>query len=353
MLIPSANAGKGRRRSAEAAGLSPADYCERRDQLSSLGEFSVVVVEAAARPRPATGRPPTGAARGALARAHTCGLWIVSTRSTATPRPTTAAGPRATTSALARRRRDALARGPRRRRRLHRQRPGPGAGPDPGPAGRPVGDARGDSGRLLPDDPAPGRRRHAAAQRLAHRAGRAPHHRRRSSAEHGVRRRTAATSSSPTTAGRKPTLTVFDTRALDDQGQLAVDHAWLGLAWHPDGKRLFPRARPRTSSTSSTCTAGRLKPRRAAHGRSPAGSAARHDDVIRTRASSAASRSQPDGTTLYAVQVFGQPVSAHRSRERRQVAATADLPRRAVHAPCCRPDGTTRLRVALGRREGR
>ena len=75
---------------------------------------------------------------------------------------------------LARRRRDALARGPRRRRRLHRHRPVRRAGPDPGPSGRPVGDATRDVGRAAAPDAAPGRarpRRHAAAERLAHRAG--------------------------------------------------------------------------------------------------------------------------------------------------------------------------------------
>src|SRR4029434_9103342 len=37
----------------------------------------------------------------------------------------------------------------------------------------------------------------------------------------------------------KPTLTVFDTQNFYIRSTLPVEHAWLGLAWHPDGKRLF------------------------------------------------------------------------------------------------------------------
>jgi YVTN family beta-propeller protein len=37
----------------------------------------------------------------------------------------------------------------------------------------------------------------------------------------------------------KPTLTVFDTANFYVKTTVPVDHAWLGLAWHPDGKRLF------------------------------------------------------------------------------------------------------------------
>jgi len=37
----------------------------------------------------------------------------------------------------------------------------------------------------------------------------------------------------------KPTLTIFDTVNFFVKATVPVDHAWLGLAWHPDGKRLF------------------------------------------------------------------------------------------------------------------
>jgi DNA-binding beta-propeller fold protein YncE len=37
----------------------------------------------------------------------------------------------------------------------------------------------------------------------------------------------------------KPTLTVVDVARLNVKSRLPLDNAWLGLAWHPDGKRLF------------------------------------------------------------------------------------------------------------------
>src|SRR5215210_4881129 len=33
----------------------------------------------------------------------------------------------------------------------------------------------------------------------------------------------------------KPTLTMFDTKTEQVTGRVPIDHAWLGLAWHPDG----------------------------------------------------------------------------------------------------------------------
>lgn len=37
----------------------------------------------------------------------------------------------------------------------------------------------------------------------------------------------------------RPTLTVFDTANFYVKATVPVEHAWLGLAWHPDGKRLY------------------------------------------------------------------------------------------------------------------
>jgi YVTN family beta-propeller protein len=37
----------------------------------------------------------------------------------------------------------------------------------------------------------------------------------------------------------RPTLTVFDTTNFYIKATVPVEHAWLGLAWHPDGKRLY------------------------------------------------------------------------------------------------------------------
>ncbi len=37
----------------------------------------------------------------------------------------------------------------------------------------------------------------------------------------------------------KPSLTVVDTQQYAVTSRVAVDHAWLGLVWHPDGRRLY------------------------------------------------------------------------------------------------------------------
>ena len=37
----------------------------------------------------------------------------------------------------------------------------------------------------------------------------------------------------------KPSITIFDTVNFFISATVPLDHAWLGLAWHPDGKRLF------------------------------------------------------------------------------------------------------------------
>jgi YVTN family beta-propeller protein len=37
----------------------------------------------------------------------------------------------------------------------------------------------------------------------------------------------------------KPTLTIVDTQRFAVKAAVPVEHAWLGLAWHPDGKRLY------------------------------------------------------------------------------------------------------------------
>src|SRR5438477_12219823 len=37
----------------------------------------------------------------------------------------------------------------------------------------------------------------------------------------------------------KPTLVVVDVPHMTIRQRLPIDNAWLGLAWHPDGKRLY------------------------------------------------------------------------------------------------------------------
>jgi DNA-binding beta-propeller fold protein YncE len=37
----------------------------------------------------------------------------------------------------------------------------------------------------------------------------------------------------------KPSITVVDIKSERVIDALVLDHAWLGLAWHPDGSRLY------------------------------------------------------------------------------------------------------------------
>src|SRR5437762_9285320 len=37
----------------------------------------------------------------------------------------------------------------------------------------------------------------------------------------------------------KPALTIVDIKSRRVSDVIVLDHAWLGLAWHPDGKRLY------------------------------------------------------------------------------------------------------------------
>ena len=52
----------------------------------------------------------------------------------------------------------------------------------------------------------------------------------------------------------KPSLTIVDTAQQLVSAACPIDHAWLGLAWHPDGSGSTRRARPRTPCTSSPTT---------------------------------------------------------------------------------------------------
>ena len=58
----------------------------------------------------------------------------------------------------------------------------------------------------------------------------------------------------------RPSLTIFDTANFYIKGALAVDHAWLGLAWHPDGKRLFASGAALNVVNEFTWDTSALKP---------------------------------------------------------------------------------------------
>ena len=49
----------------------------------------------------------------------------------------------------------------------------------------------------------------------------------------------------------KPTLTIVDLRKGYVSSRVTLEHAWLGLAWHPDGPGCSRQAPARPRSTSS------------------------------------------------------------------------------------------------------
>src|SRR5574338_281981 len=56
----------------------------------------------------------------------------------------------------------------------------------------------------------------------------------------------------------KPTLTVVDVDRLAVTQRLPLDHAWLGLAWHPDGTRLYSSGAAQNSVLEIEYAAGKL-----------------------------------------------------------------------------------------------
>jgi YVTN family beta-propeller protein len=126
----------------------------------------------------------------------------------------------------------------------------------------------------------------------------------------------------------KPSLTVIDLRHGTVRSRLTLDHAWLGLAWHPDGRRLF-------SSGAGGSTVDEI---------------AFADGVLTRGASYRLAQPSPesfvggvavspDGRRLFAVQVLGQTLSAV-DLEKGGVARTISLPAE-PYACLLSPDGRT------------
>src|SRR2546421_5393565 len=56
----------------------------------------------------------------------------------------------------------------------------------------------------------------------------------------------------------KPAVAVFDLEHEYLRDIVVVDHAWLGLAWHPDGKRLYVSGAGNTTVHQMHLTGGKL-----------------------------------------------------------------------------------------------
>src|SRR5947209_7207404 len=97
----------------------------------------------------------------------------------------------------------------------------------------------------------------------------------------------------------KPTLVVVDTARMMIKSRVLLDNAWLGLAWHPDGTRLYSSGAGESTVKELGWANGRLTPgasfvlRRPSQGSFVAGIAV-----------------SPDGSRLFAVHALGQLLSA-------------------------------------------
>ena len=120
----------------------------------------------------------------------------------------------------------------------------------------------------------------------------------------------------------KPALSIFDTRSLQIVSRLELEHTWLGLAWHPDGKRIYASGSSENVIYEFTFQNGRL----AAAGNIPLGSPERHPgrDVIENAGFVAGIAVDPEGQMLYVTQIYGQRVRAI-DLAQRKIVATADL----------------------------
>jgi hypothetical protein len=132
----------------------------------------------------------------------------------------------------------------------------------------------------------------------------------------------------------KPSITVVDIKARRVTDTLVLDHAWLGLAWHPDGKRLYASGAGNSTVHELRWERRQLPPPVPEEGVTPSETKAppvfmrltRGDDLVLGRPMQVPAPGtnrpepvpqsfiggiavSPDGSRLFAVHVLGQLVS--------------------------------------------
>ena len=137
----------------------------------------------------------------------------------------------------------------------------------------------------------------------------------------------------------KPTLTIVDLKNGYVKEKVPVEHAWLGLAWHPDGRRLYS-----SGASQNTVNEFLYNP---ADGKLTPGVAFSLARPERARGGGQTENAgfiggvavSPDGETLYAVHIFGKAVSAvdlRRGRVRSTIELSAE-----PYTCLVSPDGQT------------
>ena len=135
----------------------------------------------------------------------------------------------------------------------------------------------------------------------------------------------------------KPSLRVVDLERFEVVQKLALADAWLGLAWHPDGHRLFSSGAADNSIREVEWRDGKLAPGRtfrlAPPQKEASGGGLENPGFVGGLALS------PDGRTLYAAQVYGESLTAV-DVETGRVLARSTVPAEAYQA-LVSPDGRT------------
>ncbi len=135
----------------------------------------------------------------------------------------------------------------------------------------------------------------------------------------------------------KPTLTIVDLQNRYVKARVPVDHAWLGLAWHPDGRRLYSSGAGENTVNEFSWSGDRLT----LTGQHVLGRAERYGgSEYRENAGFIGGLAvAADGKTLYAVHVMGTALSAV-DLERGRVRQTIPLPAE-PYTCLLAPDGRT------------
>jgi YVTN family beta-propeller protein len=125
----------------------------------------------------------------------------------------------------------------------------------------------------------------------------------------------------------QPTISVVDIQHQNVRATLTLDHAWLGLAWHPDGKHIYVSGAGNNTVHELTWNDGMLAKGEdlvlARPMEMPIEGPNRPEPVYQSFIGGLAIT--PDGSRLFAVHVFGQLLSAVNLRTG-QIIKNIDLP---------------------------
>jgi len=147
----------------------------------------------------------------------------------------------------------------------------------------------------------------------------------------------------------KPSLRVVDVERLQVTQKLELDHSWLGLVWHPDGRRLFSSGAADNTIREIAWTGERLEPARTFRIGPPPTKIS--DTKLQNPGFVGGLALSPDARTLYAAQVYGTRVSAV-DVESGSVLAQAELPAEAYSVLAAPDDRTVYVSVWGGARVG-